>query len=303
MSGGVVDVMSQHSLQVEQSAVRPSASRAQGRYWCFTLNNPRAGDADGVWELSGEVSYACVGYEVSPGGTPHLQGYVEFPTNQRLGALHTTLGRAHWERRKGSASQAALYCQKDGIFFESGTISVAGQGTRVDLTDIREAILNGANDVSIANEWWGQWLRYHRSFSRYRLLAIRPPAEQRECFVYWGLTGAGKSHRAHEENPQAYWAVRSSGGHAWFDGYNGESCVVFDDFYSWIPYDLVLRLLDRYPVTMQRNGGAVVLRATKIVFTSNTDPYEWYPNIGDRAALHRRLRAATIVHYPFAAQF
>lgn len=33
-------------------------------------------------------------------------------------------------------------------------------------------------------------------------------------------------------------------------GYVGQPTVVFDDFYSWFPYDFILRLLDRYPLVV-----------------------------------------------------
>ncbi len=68
--------------------------------------------------------------------------------------------------------------------------------------------------------------------------------------------------------------------------------MVIDEFYSWIPLDVLLRLLDRYPLLVERKGGSVRMLATVFIFTSNVPPDEWYSNLplNRTLALRRRLR-------------
>lgn len=75
----------------------------------------------------------------------------------------------------------------------------------------------------------------------------------------------------------------------WWEGYVGQECVIIDEFYGWIQYDFLLRLLDRYPLRVEVKGGSVNMSATKFVFTSNKEWTQWYPGIDDTSALKRRL--------------
>lgn len=51
----------------------------------------------------------------------------------------------------------------------------------------------------------------------------------------------------------------------------------------------MLRLLDRYALAVETKGGHVSFTSKRVVFTSNTRPEEWYPNVPHRPALSRRL--------------
>jgi len=84
---------------------------------------------------------------------------------------------------------------------------------------------------------------------------------------------------------------RDSHSGTWWDGYEGQHTVIIDEFYSWLRYDFFLRLTDRYPLQVETKGGSVQFVSRRIVFTSNTQPTEWYPNIQDRAAFNRRIGA------------
>lgn len=117
-------------------------SRApQGKYWCFTLNNPTAPELLALTNLSHpeEVSYIIFGKEhhLEKEGfaptTPHLQGYVEFPSRRALASVKLLLGeRVHLERRKGTGLQASDYCRKeDANPYELGAIAVSAQVLRL----------------------------------------------------------------------------------------------------------------------------------------------------------------------------
>ena len=77
----------------------------------------------------------------------------------------------------------------------------------------------------------------------------------------------------YDDNPDVYtW----SGTWPWFHGYRGETTVLFDDFRGTIPFNQLLRLLDRYPCTVETKGGFMKWRATKIYVTSALKPEDCY---------------------------
>ena len=65
--------------------------------------------------------------------------------------------------------------------------------------------------------------------------------------------------------------------------------MVFDEFYSWIPYDFLLRLLDFGEMQLPFKGGNAKCRAKIFVFTSNSPYSEWYPKVENKDAFYRRL--------------
>lgn len=147
----------------------------------------------------------------------------------------------------------------------------------------------------------GAFVRYHKGFQAVAsLLGKRRSAETPpEIKIYWGDSGTGKTKKAVEENPGAYILTKPNGNNTlWFDGYESHSTIIVDEFYGWIQFDLLLRLLDRYPLKLQVKGGFVECCATKFIFTSNKSWKEWYPNVGDVSALERRIREfGSVTHF------
>ncbi len=65
----------------------------------------------------------------------------------------------------------------------------------------------------------------------------------------------------------------------WFDGYDNEPNVLFDDFagrMSKMPLTLLLQILDRYARQVEVKGSFVWWMPTNIAITSNFHPREWY---------------------------
>lgn len=105
--------------------------------------------------------------------------------------------------------------------------------------------------------------------------------------VYYGSTGTGKTRRAIEED-KVEW---THGGDRWFDGYDQQERVLFDDFdgvKSGITYRKLLQLLDRYPLQVPIKGGFVEWCPRVIVITTNIPPDRWYPD-EDYSPLQRRI--------------
>ena len=111
---------------------------------------------------------------------------------------------------------------------------------------------------------------------------------QTKTEVVWGPPGTGKSRYAWESGgPEAFWLSKPNGQRAFWDGYDGQKVVVIDEFYGWLPYGFLCRLLDRYPFRVETKGSSVPFLAERVIITSNVCPSRWYRQ-GLRA-LRRRL--------------
>lgn len=265
------------------------------RSYVFTINNYTDGDLAAIEKMSNEnVNYLICGQEIGKlNETPHLQGYVHFVNPRTFNSLKKKLGNgAHIEPAKGNDAQNKKYCSKEAnILIEVGIPTA--QGTRNDLNEIRDKIENGEmNTYQLANEHFAMWVQYRRSFAEYRRLCERTVNPDRgtkrnwetDVEIYWGPTGTGKSRRAFEENPNA--DVISFTGQ-FINGYTGASVVIIDDFDpSEVELQVMLRIMDRYPMNARVLYGYENWNPRKIIITSNYDPKDWY--LGN-AAFRRRV--------------
>jgi len=126
------------------------------------------------------------------------------------------------------------------------------QGKRSDLAEVKRMLDEGASVESIADSHFSDWCRYRQSFKEYALLRQSKRNWQTTVTVYWGPSGTGKTRRAaYEAGPNAYWLNNTGGNVLWWDGYTGQETVVIDEFYGWIKYSDMLRIVDRYPYAVQ----------------------------------------------------
>lgn len=265
------------------------------KHWCFTLNN-FTGDEEKQLEAYGnekafEIEYLVFGKEKGEQETPHLQGYVAFNKRKSFKSVKRLLSdRAHLEKAKGSPQQASDYCKKDGDFKEFGTLP-KGQGARTDLQKCIQAIQAGATLREIAEEHGATVLRYGSGVQRLRMFVRPKRKEQPEIWTLWGKTGTGKTRRVWEfASIDDMWVHP---GDRWFDGYDGQSAVLFDDFDgSWFKLSYLLKLLDRYIFQVPVKGGYTWWAPKVIYITSNLHPKEWYPQAHQehQRALIRRLK-------------
>lgn len=112
-----------------------------------TLNNYRPEDVAVLRTPNSKLRYIIVGHEVGEQGTPHLQIYFQLEKQAKLTTIKGWGGpwsRMHFEAARGTDSEAADYCKKDGNFFELGERRQMGRkGARNDLEAVKQAIDRG----------------------------------------------------------------------------------------------------------------------------------------------------------------
>lgn len=170
-------------------------------------------------------------------------------------------------------------------------------GARSDLDIIYAEIAQGTPIYDIMSRFPRQFMRNHAAISKLCAMYDKPrPYGPCTVEVWWGVTGSGKSHKAFHEYPEAY---RKSIPGKWWEGYRGESTVVFEEFNPNEDKELrlpeLLKILDKYPYQVEIKGASMQLKANTFVFTTNVDPRTWYDGHPQQPALARRINR--VVHF------
>jgi len=110
--------------------------------------------------------------------------------------------------------------------------------------------------------------------------------------VLWfhGATGTGKTREAFVLAGEDYWVSAERG--EWFDGYDGQSVAIIDDFRkAWCSFSTLLRLLDRYPLRVMVKGGSRQWRPSTIIITCPWPPETLFASRSDEdiGQLTRRI--------------
>lgn len=278
-------------MDVQAEDVQDQGAR-QGRRFCFTLNNYTDEEVKQICDLElGELVRAGIAArEVAESGTRHIQGYIEVRRRYRFNGLRDAipaLARAALFVSRGSRKQNFVYCSKQqDVFWQVG--DAGGSSSRTDLCEIRSQIDAGVSEMAIAQSKFPQWCQYRRAFAEYRALAGGDGGLRLNLHVsvYYGIPGSGKTRAAYEMGGDSLYVWP---GGKWFDGYNGERTVLFDDFGPGvIEYRFFLRLLDIYPIRTEVKGGYVWFRPERIIITTNLLIGDWFPE-NDLNPLHRRI--------------
>lgn len=263
----------------------------------FTINNYSDIHVTDLVKQDG-FKYILYGKEIAPKtGTPHLQGFVYFKDGKTLSATKKWLGgKAHLEVRKGTFKQIIDYCKKDGDFVEAGKEPVdpleKGSNEKKRYQRAWELAKEGnldEIDPDIRLRLYGTLKKIHGDYQP------KPQSmEVMDFHWYYGDSGAGKSRRAREENPDHY----LKGCNKWWDGYNGEHCVIIDE---WEPCHACLgnhlkRWCDHHPFDSEAKGSRRMLRPPKIIVTSNYSIEECFPEVKG-AALAALLRRFKVTHF------
>lgn len=260
------------------------------RNWCITIFNVQPYEhIKAILELHDHVKYCIWQEEKCPDtGRRHLQMYLESSKKVRLSAIKKLLEDTtiHGERRMGSRTQARDYCRKeesrvDGPW-EYGEWEQKNPGRRTDLEQLQLAVQGGATEEQIADEFFGQYLRYHKGIEKCITFRVPDRDFKTQLRINWGAAGTGKSydcfHNDQFGREEVYTLPRPNGKNVWFDGYEPmkHRALLLDDFYGWIPLHMLLVLADENPIQVPIKGGMRKFRAECLFITSNCRYDSWY---------------------------
>ena len=117
-------------------------------------------------------------------------------------------------------------------------------------------------------------------------------------YVRIGPAGTGKTKWLDDTFGKTGWSFAPDNTGRWFDGCDRD-VIVFDDVERGQipPLSLFKRLTDRYGMQVPVKGGYIYWKPRTIIFTSNSHPNEWLPELSemDKEAIERRITDITVV--------
>lgn len=257
----------------------------------FTLNNWTQEEYTHITSVfAPTVKWFVVGKEVGANGTPHLQGACVIGKQMSFSTLKKLPGfaRAHLERMNGSPQDSLAYCTKeDTAAFQHG--SLPNEGKRTDIKNAVARIKAGENLRQLANgdeDGAIAIVKFYKGLTVLRSYCLPPRTSPPIVIWLHGSTGTGKTRSAFKAGrafakhfgggDKDIWI--SSGSLRWFDGYDSQSVAIFDDFRAKhvTSFAFLLRLLDRYPVSVEFKGGFVDWSPKVIFITAPSDPKELF---------------------------
>lgn len=232
-------------------------------------------------------------------GRKHLQGFMYFKKRQRFSVLQKKFEGFHLEVARGTDEDNWKYCSKeDKDPLTWGDWRKGGQGQRV-CDDIIDMLDEGEKMVTIMRTHTKTWMKNFRAIDRMQEMIQKEKSQLRkfrevEVFVIWGPAGSGKTRSVVEKEDDLY--ICDMVGDGWWDGYENEKAILFDDFYGGVQYGKMLRYLDGYNVRLNVKGKSCQANWERVYITSNEPPEQWYAGIGnEKDALLRRITDVTFL--------
>lgn len=225
-------------------------------------------------------------------GYLHWQVFLAFSEKKSLAQVKLIFPTAHAELARSEAASSYVWKEETrvpGFQFEFG-FKPFRRNSKPDW----EAVWLAATVGDLMSVPPQLRVSHYSALRRIHADHAKPVGMVRTCYVFWGLTGTGKSRRAWEEAGMD--AYPKDPRTKFWCGYHGHRNVVIDEFRGGIDVGHLLRWLDRYPVLVEIKGGSVCLNAEIIWLTSNLDPRLWYPEV-DPSTLEALLRRLNITYF------
>jgi hypothetical protein len=187
------------------------------------------------------------------------------------------------------------YCSKEGDYQQFG--EKPAQGKRSDLDEVVTLVSDGKRIREIAEECPIQFVKFHKGIER--LIALKQPSRawKTEVYWFWGATGTGKSKRAFEMGAESSFFVKDPL-NKWWDGYEQQDVVIIDDYRrDFSTFASLLRLMDRYPMTVEAKGSTVNFASKVLIITTPKSPSETWEGRTEEQLGQLMRRIEHVVHF------
>ncbi len=268
-------------------------SNSQSRKWALVINNPHECglNHDMITEIVKKFfpDYFCLCDEIAATGTYHTHIFIYSHSPIRFSTLKNRFPTAHIEKAYGAAMENRDYILKsgkwendskaetrvEGSFFEYGTLPAEKEENSPKMSRLLENIKEGKRTAEIIDDTPNFAFRIRDiDVIRQTFLSDRFTMENRNLSVSYifGATGTGKTKGIYQKhNAQDIYRITNyrAGRGVSFDGYFGQSVLVFEEFNSQIPIEDMLNFLDVYPVYLPARYADKIACFTQVYITSN----------------------------------
>lgn len=285
-------------------------ANSQSRKWLLTINNYLALGLtrEVIIELCMLFApyYFCFSFEIAPStGTPHAHIYIYSKSPIRFNTIRGRFPTCHCDKAYGSSKENRAYIKKEGekwansekssstvegSFFEWGELPKENEDNETLYSAIIDEIREGktTSDIILSNPKLALRVKEIEAL-RQVVLADKWGYQLRDvkCIYCYGSDCITESIYS-ENDPRSIYRVTKyrKDGNVYFDGYRNENILVFDSFYSQIPIEEMLTLLDKFPIYLSSRYYDRIAMYTIVIIVSSIPPEEQYSNATIRKDLH-----------------
>jgi len=273
----------------------------RSRNWCFTdfelLDWPQLYKRDSMM-----IRYICVGTEICPKTKrKHQQGWVQFNKPKRMSRVKSLFGtkKLHLEACRGDEFSNDNYCKKDQDFVSFGKF--VAQGQRTDLESAIQELRDGGTVHELALNRPQLFVQYRNGLKDLKQEFDKEDTKAwRDVYVeyVWGKTRTGKTRYAVSQrclNGDRPFVIDACD-LRWWDGYDGETTIVIDEYCNDVKINVLLKLLEGYQKRLEIKGGFTWAKWNRVIMTSNFSPDNMHGQAKDQSRDALMARISKVTH-------
>lgn len=176
-----------------------------------------------------------------------------------------------------------------------------GPGTRNDLSRFRDDVKGGKRRRYMFDNHLSTMAKYRKLYDDINLLYKPKRHRQRTVDLLIGPTRSGKTRAVYDlwdDDSESFYEIPITSGAIWYDGYDGEKNILFDEFKGEMRLNNLLKIIDGYFVRkVPTKGSHCWWNPEVIAITTNHHPVTWYKWTGREEsyrALCSRFSSVTI---------
>ena len=241
--------------------------------------------------VPGTAAFILLGYEFSESGSSHIQGYVRFPNPRAFnsvkavisGALPSAFVEQCWD-----IDAAIKYCKKGGSWEEFGGVpqSIYYRPRTLRFQSCLETKALRRSCRRSKPSHTHRLRSPKKSGLSHSIAKYAAHNRIRDCpaqvLYMWGPTGVGKTTSTEyvlQGLDLGYY--KKPPGDRWFDGYNFQRIIIFDEFTGSVPLHQWNGLCDPSPPLLEVKGAKLPNAASHYIILSNRSAEEQYPQVKD----------------------